>query len=98
MRRRTTSPCTFKKLTDIHLHSRLDYEIEPNSSINIHLYSAIAVFLLLVIAAINFMNLSTATSRKVEGDWNQKGCGGIRTQLIRQFLSESILLTIAAAA
>ena len=49
-------------LTDIHLESRIDYEIEQNSNSSyIFILSTIAVFLLLI-AAINFMNLSTATS------------------------------------
>jgi putative ABC transport system permease protein len=51
-------------LTDIHLHSNLDSEIEPNSNIEyVYIYSAIAIFILLI-ACINFMNLATARSAK----------------------------------
>jgi putative ABC transport system permease protein len=49
-------------LSDIHLTSDLDYEIEPNSSrSSIYIFSAIAVFIL-VIASINFIKLATARS------------------------------------
>ena len=51
-------------ITDIHLYSNLDSEIEPNSSIeDVYIYLAIAFFIL-VIACVNFMNLSTARSSK----------------------------------
>src|SRR4029077_10687240 len=50
----------FQKLTDIHLRSHLDDEIEPNGDIKrVYIFSAIALFILLI-ACINYMNLSTA--------------------------------------
>lgn len=86
-----------QKLTDIHLHSRLDYEIQPNSN---HSYvvvlSIIAVFLL-VIAAINFMNLSTATAgARLKEIGIRKVSGADRGRLFQHFLGESLAITLSA--
>lgn len=82
-------------LTDIHLHSHLDSEIEANGSIeNIYIYSAIAFFILLI-ACINFMNLSTARSAKRAVEVGlRKVIGADRGALIRQFIGESVLLSL----
>ena len=81
-------------LTDIHLKSRLDYELEPNNNISyIYILSAIAAFLL-IIASINFMNLATATSgARAKEIGIKKVVGGYRSQLIFQFISESIIIS-----
>jgi len=81
-------------LTDIHLKSRLDYELEPNNNISyIYILSAIAAFLL-IIASINFMNLTTATSgARAKEIGIKKVVGGYRSQLIFQFISESITIS-----
>ena len=51
-------------LTSIHLNSHLDYELEPNSDISyVYIFSIIALAILLI-ACINFVNLSTARSEK----------------------------------
>ena len=80
-------------LTDIHLTSRLDFEIRPNSDITyVYIFSAIALFILLI-ACINFMNLTTARSgQRAKEVGLRKVLGAVRPQLVRQFLSESILL------
>lgn len=82
-------------LTDIHLHSNLDQEVEANGSIfYIYLFSAVAV-LILVIAGINFMNLSTARSAERAREVGmRKVLGARRGQLLRQFMGESMLMTI----
>ncbi len=82
-------------LTSIHLHSHLDYEIEPNSDISyVYIFSAIAIAILLI-ASINFMNLSTARSeRRAKEVGIRKALGSNRPQLIRQFIAESILMSI----
>ena len=81
-------------LTDIHLHSDLEYELEPNSDISyVYIFSIIALAVL-VIACINFMNLATARSSKRSREVGiRKTLGSVRAQLIRQFLVESIFMS-----
>lgn len=82
-------------LLDIHLKSDLMGEFEPNFNITyIYLFVAIALFIL-VIACINFMNLSTArSSNRAKEVGIRKVMGSFRSHLIRQFLMESILLSV----
>ncbi|WP_159471441.1 ABC transporter permease [Dyadobacter sp. 3J3] len=89
----TYSVLNLTKLTDIHLYSHLDSEMEANGDIQyVYLFSAIAIFIL-VIACINYMNLATARSAKRAKEVGmRKVVGAMRSQLINQFLSESILL------
>lgn len=86
-----------QKLTDIHLHSHLDSEIEANGDIkNVYIFSAVALFILLI-ACINFMNLSTARSANRAREVGvRKVIGASRPALVRQFLAESVLLTLIA--
>lgn len=88
----------FMKLTDVHLHSHLDSEIEPNGDIKyVYTYSIIALFVL-IIACINFMNLSTARSMKRAKEVGvRKTMGAFRSSLIRQFITESILIAFVSA-
>ena len=82
-------------LLDIHLKSDLMGEFEPNFNITyLYLFIAVALFIL-VIACINFMNLSTARSaNRAKEVGIRKVMGSFRTHLIRQFLMESILLSV----
>ncbi|MCK5120034.1 MAG: FtsX-like permease family protein, partial [Candidatus Latescibacteria bacterium] len=84
-------------LKRIHLHSHLWGEIEPNNEMKyIYLFSAIA-FLILLIACINYMNLSTARyANRAKEVGLRKVLGANRTQLIRQFMGESIFLSFIA--
>lgn len=84
-------------LTDIHLHSNLEGEIEPNGSITyVYLLAIIAAFIL-TIACINFMNLSTArSSNRAKEVGVRKVMGSMRANLVRQFLTESILVTVVS--
>ncbi len=84
-------------LRDIHLHSHLDGEFESNGSITyVYLFSTIAAFILLI-ACINFMNLSTARSAdRAKEVGVRKAMGSLRSHLMRQFLTESILITSVA--
>lgn len=84
-------------LTDIHLRSHLEYEMHPNGNErDIWVLSVIGLFILLI-ASINFMNLSTARSAKRAREVGmRKVFGAVRGQLIQQFLSESILMCFIA--
>ncbi len=86
-------------LTDIHLHSHLDSEIEDNGNITyVYLYTIIALFIL-AIACINFVNLSTARAgRRAKEVGVRKVMGAVRGSLIRQFLSESVLIALLSLA
>jgi len=81
-------------LTDIHLHSNKQYEAEANSDITyVYIFSVIAIFILLI-ACVNFMNLSTARSaNRAKEVGIRKVVGSLRTSLITQFLTESVLLS-----
>lgn len=81
-------------LTDIHLKSHMDYEIQPNSSLTtVYVFASIAIFVL-VIACINFINLSTArASRRAKEVGMRKTLGSEKSHLVMQFLLESILLS-----
>ena len=84
-------------ITSIHLHSHLDSELEANSDINnIYIFSAIAFFIL-VIACINFMNLSTAKSAgRAKEVGLRKVVGARRFDIVRQFLNESVIIAFCA--
>lgn len=82
-----------QSLTDIHLQSHLYQEIEPGrSESSIHIAISIAVFILLI-ASINFVNLTTARStQRAKEVGMRKVMGSTRNKLIFQFFSESILV------
>ncbi|MGK7391163.1 MAG: ABC transporter permease [Candidatus Cyclobacteriaceae bacterium M2_1C_046] len=84
-------------LHDIHLYSDRIAELEGNGSITyVYLFAAIALFIL-VIACINFMNLSTARSASRAKEVGiRKVLGSFKSALIKQFLAESILLSLIA--
>jgi putative ABC transport system permease protein len=83
-----------QKLTDIHLRSHLADEIEENGDITrVYIFSAIALFILLI-ACINYMNLSTARSAlRAKEIGIRKVAGAQRKEIISQFLIESVLVT-----
>jgi len=82
-------------LTDVHLHSNKSDELEANSNIQfVYIFSVIAV-LILLIACVNFMNLSTARSaNRAKEVGIRKVAGSTKGHLIIQFLTESILLSL----
>ena len=83
-----------QKLTDIHLRSHTDYEAEENGDIKrVYIFSAIALFILLI-ACINYMNLSTSRSTlRAKEIGIRKVAGARRKEIVFQFLSESILVS-----
>lgn len=93
----TFSVLNLQKLPTIHLQSHTDSEVEPTGDMSyIYLFSAIGLFILLI-ACINYMNLATARSAgRAKEVGMRKVVGALRTQLIGQFLSESILLVTLA--
>ena len=86
-----------QKLTDIHLYSHTDYEAEPNGDIfRVYIFSIIAIFILLI-ACINYMNLSTARSvLRAREIGIRKVIGARKKEIIAQFLSESVFIAWAA--
>lgn len=85
-------------ISAIHLHSKLEKELYPNSDITyVYIFSIAALFILLV-AAVNFINISTAQAfSRMKEIGLRKVIGGTRGQLIRQFLGESFLITLLSA-
>ena len=86
-----------QKLTDIHLYSHTDYEAEPNGDITrVYIFSIIGLFILLI-ACINYMNLSTARSAlRAREIGIRKVIGARKKEIVAQFLSESVLISWAA--
>ncbi|MPR34819.1 ABC transporter permease [Salmonirosea aquatica] len=84
-------------LTDIHLHSDFAYDLGPSGDVRyVYIFGAIALFMLLI-ACINFMNLSTAgASKRAREVGIRKVMGSVKGTLIGQFLLESLLLTAVA--
>jgi len=85
-------------LPSIHLHSNLSFEMAPNGNIGyVTIFSLVAI-LILIIASINYMNLSTArSSLRVKEIGVRKVNGSRRGQLVLMFLSESVLITFIAS-
>ncbi len=86
--------CSLIPLADIHLHSNKIGELSANGNIQIiYIFSAIAL-LILLIACVNFMNLSTArASSRAKEVGVRKVLGSLRRNLIQQFITESVLMS-----
>jgi putative ABC transport system permease protein len=84
-------------LKRIHLYSNTKFELEPNGDIKyVYVFSALAFFILLI-ACINFTNLSTARSAKRAREVGiRKVMGSDRKQLAAQFLAESVVFAYCA--
>ncbi|MEN0056760.1 MAG: ABC transporter permease [Mucilaginibacter sp.] len=84
-------------LTSIHLKSNLDYEIGSNGNITyVYVFSVVAL-LILAIAVINYVNLTTARSTiRVKEVGVRKVIGSSKRQLMLMFFAESVLLTMIA--
>lgn len=84
-------------LLSIHLQSNIGTEFEENGSLRrIYTFSVIAIFIL-VIACVNYVNLTTARSmRRAKEVGMRKVLGAKRGDLVKQFLTESFLMTAMA--
>lgn len=82
---------------DIHLHSNYLQELKPNGDVRyVYLFVAVCFFILFV-AGVNFTNLSTARSfRRSKEIGVRKVHGSLKSQLVFQFLTESLLVTCLA--
>lgn len=86
---------SLQRLTDIHLRSNFNYELEPNGSITYVYIFILVATLILLIACINFTVLATAKSESRSKEVGvRKSLGSGRKPLVFQFLGESIVLTV----
>lgn len=84
-------------LKDIHLHSGMDQNVTPPGSMTYLYILASIAFFTLMIACINFMNLSTARSSKRSAEVGiRKVLGAEKNSLVQQFLGESIFMSLIA--
>ena len=85
-------------LPDIHLTSQLKWELEPNGDrLYVYIFSVIGIFILLI-AAINYINLATAkSSLRAKETGIRKVSGAARTSLVFQFLMESVVICTFSA-
>jgi putative ABC transport system permease protein len=84
----------FEKLTDIYLHSDRENQVGKTGSItNLYVFSAVALIILLV-ACVNFINLSTArAAERAKEVAIKKVAGAAKGQMVMQFFTESFLMT-----
>ncbi|MCB0493234.1 MAG: ABC transporter permease [Cyclobacteriaceae bacterium] len=84
-----------QNIRDIHLKSHLMWELEPNSNIEYVYIMMAAAFLILTIAVINFMNLTTAKSAERAKEIGvRRTLGAFKNQLSVQFIGESLLVAL----
>ncbi len=84
-------------LTDIHLHSHIRWELEPNGYITYVYILMAAAILILIIGCVNFINLTTAQSvERAREIGVRKSVGATRSQLALQFTGESVLVSLLA--
>ncbi|MEO9965804.1 MAG: ABC transporter permease [Reichenbachiella sp.] len=90
---------SLQPLTDIHLYSNFDFEMGEVGNVNyLYTFSAIGFFMLLI-ACINYMNLATARSVARSKEVGiRKAMGSYKTQLMGQFVIESVVIAFIALA
>jgi len=87
----------FQPLKDIHLHSHLEQEMGANSNAGyLYIFGAVAVFIIFI-ASVNFINLNISLAfRRMKETGMRKAMGAFRSQIIRQYLTETLLTSIVA--
>jgi putative ABC transport system permease protein len=86
---------TLQALTDVHLNSDLSYEIGPNGSISYVIIFGTVGIIVLLLACINYINMSTAyATERFKEVGIHKVMGALRRQLVTRYLTESWLLAI----
>ncbi|HEX6226645.1 MAG TPA: ABC transporter permease [Chryseolinea sp.] len=85
------------KVTDLHLHSRSVNDLEPKGNIMyVYFFAGVGLFIL-IIACINFMNLSTASAAgRAKEVGLRKTLGSLREQMVWQFLAEATIYSLIA--
>jgi putative ABC transport system permease protein len=98
MERRTSLQIAFQPVKDLYLHSDFaNYQKVKGNYKNIYIFSGVAL-LLLLIACVNFINLSTARAlQRLRETGVRKILGAQRRQLVYQFLTESLLYFLIAS-
>lgn len=87
----------FMPVTDIHLDSNFIGEIRPNGDRDTVYFLSVVAILILIIAWINYINLTTAKSiERAREVGVRKVMGSLRGQLIQQFLTESLVMNVSA--
>jgi putative ABC transport system permease protein len=95
----TQQKFVLEPMTEIHLRSNIMSEIDVNGNHQIVYFLIIAAFLIMSIAWLNYLNLSTARAiERAKEVGIRKVMGSEKPQLIRQFLFESLILSLAAVA
>ncbi len=93
----STATIELQKMDRIHLHSDLTADFAERGDIRYVIIFSLTAFLVLVIACINFMNLATARSgNRAREVGMRKVVGAYRSDILRQFLSESVLYATLA--
>lgn len=95
-RMNATWHCWLQPLTDIHFQSEVEADLPTGNKFYIYGF-AVVVFLILVVACINYMNLATArAARRAKEVGIRKVLGVNRTRLILQFFGESVIFSLIA--